>query len=306
MVRKDGWLPVLSVLAAASLWGMSGPAQALAHTGVNPAALGAARLLLGGLALAAVALSSGQTSVRSWLCGDDWRWLALAAVSTGVFQAAFFAAVDRTGAALATLVALGAAPVATGLCARSLRGEPLRGGWAAATVSAVAGCALLLLPGGTAEASTVGIAFALVAACCYGGYTVAGKQLVQADRPVEGVIAASLVGGALILAPAFADHASRLLSVRGILLAGWLGLVSTALAYTLFVRGLRRIPASIAGTLSLAEPLVAVVLAVLVLGEHLGPAAIVGALLLLAGIALASVPILRRSVAERPLTEAAG
>jgi drug/metabolite transporter (DMT)-like permease len=30
--------PVISVLAATSLWGTSGPAQALAHTGANPAA----------------------------------------------------------------------------------------------------------------------------------------------------------------------------------------------------------------------------------------------------------------------------
>jgi DME family drug/metabolite transporter len=60
-------------------------------------------------------------------------------------------------------------------------------------------------------------------------------------------------------------------SRSGIALTAWLALISTALAYVLFVRGLRAIPASIAGTLSRAEPLVASPLAVLVLGERLAP-----------------------------------
>jgi DME family drug/metabolite transporter len=205
--------------------------------------------------------------------------------------------------ALATLVALGAAPVATGLSAHALQGEPLPIGWVAATATAVTGCALLLLPGGKTGVDALGVALALLAACCYGGYTAAAKRLLQTDCPVEGVIAASLLGGGLLLAPAFADRSAGLVSVHGIALTAWLALVSTALAYVLFVRGLRGIPASIAGTLSLAEPLVAVILAVLVLGERLAPLAIVGASLLLAGIGLASLPPLHRRAPAAALAE---
>lgn len=293
MKARPARISVISVLGATCLWGTSGPAQVLARASVSPAAVGAARLLLGGLALAAVAVAA-RAPVRSWLCGRDWRLLVVAAASTGLFQAVFFAAVNRTGAGLATLVALGAAPVATGVFAHYLQGEPLPLVWLAATLSAICGCALLLLPSGQAEVDAVGVAFALVAACCYGGYTVAAKQLLRADRPVEGVIAASLLGGALVLSPAFIYHASGLVSVHGLLLTAWLGLVSTALAYVLFVRGLRGVPASTAGTLSLAEPLVAVTISVLLLGEKLGPTSIAGGCLLLAGIVFASLPSLRR------------
>lgn len=243
--------------------------------------------------LAAVALASGSP-VGAWLCGGDWPWLAIAAASTGVFQAVFFAAVDRTGAGIATLIALGAAPVATGVCARCLRGEPLTIGWMTATATAIAGCTLLLLPTQTTAVDAIGVALALVAAVCYGLYTVAAKYLLRADRPVAGVIAASLLGGALILSPALVDGAAGLVSARGIALTAWLGLATTALAYVLFVRGLRGIPASAAGTLSLAEPLVAVTLAILVLGERPAAQTIVGALLLLAGVALASLSPLPR------------
>lgn len=285
------------------MWGTSGPAQALAASGANPAAVGAARLLLGGLILGAVALASGAP-VRTWLCGRDWRWLVLAAVSTGVFQAVFFAAVDRTGAGLATLVALGAAPAATGVGARYLQGEPITVAWLAATVFAVAGCALLLLPNGRTGVDPLGVLLALIAAGCYGGYTVAAKQLLRASRPVEGVIAASLLGGGLVLAPAFTVHSSGLLSAHGVLLVVWLGLVCTALAYVLFVRGLRGVPASTAGTLSLAAPLVAVTVSALVLGERLAALTIVGGSLLLAGIAFASLPSLRRPGPVGALAEA--
>ncbi len=160
-------------------------------------------------------------------------------------------------------MALGAAPVATGVCARYLP-------------------------------DVLGVALALLAAGCYGGYTVAAKQLLRAYRPIEGVIAASLLGGGLMLAPAFTFHSSAVLSAQGLLLVAWLGLISTALAYALFVQGLRRIPATTAGTLSLAEPLIAVVLAVLILGERFAALTLVGGLLLLAGIGFASLPSLRR------------
>src|SRR6188768_3375592 len=124
MEARSPGFSVVSVLAATTLWGTSGPAAALADVGASPVAVGAARLLVGGLALAAVALAAGAP-VRSWLCGRDWRWLVVAAASTAIFQAAFFAAVDRTGAGLATVVALGAAPVATGVLAHSVHREPL-------------------------------------------------------------------------------------------------------------------------------------------------------------------------------------
>jgi DME family drug/metabolite transporter len=274
------------------LWGTSGPAQALAHADASPGAVGSARLLVGGVVLGGAALASGR-SVRAWFGGRDWPWVAVAAVSTGVFQAVFFAAVDRTGAALATLVALGAAPVATGLAARVVQREALTAAWLLATVVAIAGCAMLLAPDAEGAVDGLGVVFALVAAACYGGYTVAAKRLVAADRPIEGVIAVTLFGGALLLAPALADRGSGLLSARGAMLTGWLAFASTAVAYTLFVRGLRQVPASVAGVLSLAEPLVALLLAVFLVGERLSATAFVGAAVLLVGITLSSLIPLR-------------
>ena len=84
---------------------------------------------------------------------------------------------------------------------------------------------------------------------------------------------------------------------RALLTVAWLGPVTTAAAYMLFVRGLRTVSAATAGTLSLAEPLVAALAGIGLLHEHLAAPALLGCGLLAAGLAFASLrpaPALRR------------
>jgi DME family drug/metabolite transporter len=64
----------------------------------------------------------------------------------------------------------------------------------------------------------------------------------------------------------------------------YLGIAATGLSYILFSRGLKQIPSSSAVTLSLAEPLTASLLGVLVVGETLSGIAWSGVSLLLCGI----------------------
>jgi len=64
----------------------------------------------------------------------------------------------------------------------------------------------------------------------------------------------------------------------------------------MFVQGLRTVSAASAGTLSLAEPLVAALAGIGLLHEHLAAPAVIGCGLLAAGLAFASL----RSRPERP------
>jgi DME family drug/metabolite transporter len=73
-----------------------------------------------------------------------------------------------------------------------------------------------------------------------------------------------------------------------LLVAAHLGLVATALAYGLFVRGLAALTAASAVTLSLAEPLTAGTLGLVLLREQLAPGALAGLGLLLAGLVILS------------------
>ncbi len=69
-------------------------------------------------------------------------------------------------------------------------------------------------------------------------------------------------------------------------MALWLGLATIAVAYTLFTWGLERLTAATAATLTLAEPLTAAILGIVVLGERLSALAIIGLVVLGAGLAL--------------------
>ena len=67
-----------------------------------------------------------------------------------------------------------------------------------------------------------------------------------------------------------------------------------AAAYWLFTAGLSRVRATTAGTLSLAEPLAAALIGVLVLHERLSPGAWAGCTLILAGMVVTCLPPLPR------------
>ncbi len=125
------------------------------------------------------------------------------------------------------------------------------------------------------------------AGAAYAVYALASKQLLSLERhqPVE-VMAVLFAGGTVLLLPVLVvEPLGWLASPRGLLVALHLGLVATALAYALFARGLARVPVATAATLSLAEPLTAALLGVVVLGERLTLAGVVGGLLVLTGLA---------------------
>ncbi len=277
-----------AVLAAAALWGTVGPARVWSGAPIDPAALGGWRLLVGGVALGLWA-TRGPSPWRGLRSPGAWRWIALAAAATGVFQAAFLASVNAAGAALATVIALGIAPVATGVLARTWLGDRLGAGWALGSGLSVVGCVLLVDPAGSSSATPAGIGLAVLAGACYGAYTVAAKRLSRFDVSPNGTAAITLVLGAVPLLPAMAGDGAALGAASSWALIAWLGLGATCVAYALFVAGVRRTSASTAGVLSLAEPAVAAALGVLLLGESLSAVEAAGAGLLMAGLATAFV-----------------
>jgi DME family drug/metabolite transporter len=300
-VRNESSAPATGlVLIATVLWGTIGPAQALAASPMSAAAVGGWRLLVGGAVLAALAARRPGTA-RVLRDRAVLRPALVCALATSVYQAAFLASVSRTGAALATVVALGFAPAATGLCARWIGGERVGAGWWAGTGAAVAGCALLMAPGAQ-HVDPGGVALALIGGTCYGVYTVEAKQIAHAvpsTAAAPAIAAFTLVAGSLVLLPWMIAGAGHLAEPRTLGLIGWLGVVTTAVAYGVFTAGMPRVRATTVGTLSLTEPLVAALLGVLVLHEHLAPTEWAGAALTFAGMLTAALPAARRSPSVR-------
>jgi DME family drug/metabolite transporter len=277
---------VLLVLAGL-LWGTGGiTGRELANsTGLSAGAIAAYRLGLGGALLVAVQFARRRPTPRG---RPQWARIGAVAALAAVFQSAYFAAVAAGTVSAATLITIGSAPIF--VVAAEAIGSRKRPGTAVVrpVVFGVVGLALLIgaPAGGASLASSLGGAtLAAISGAAFAGFTVLGRRpLVDIDeQSVAGY--GFLVGGAA-LALATAPFATLRFptSAHNVGLLALFATAPTALAYTLFLRGLRGASAATATVVALLEPLTATVLAIALLGDRLTALGALGAVLLLASV----------------------
>ncbi|WP_206051044.1 EamA family transporter [Nocardioides speluncae] len=265
----------LLILTAACLWGTTGTVQQLAPAAADPVAVGAVRIVLGGVLLAGLAAAAGRLGSLRSMGRAGWAVLAVGAVCIAIYQTSYFAATDRTGVAVGTVVTIGSGPVFAGLLAAVFgHGRP-SGRWLLATAVSGSGCGLLVLSGdggATASIDPVGVGLALLSGLGYASYATAAAALIRRGADDLAVMGALFGGAGIVLAPALALAPLGWLETgRGVLVAVYLGAVTTTLGYLLYGRGLRTTPVPVAATLTLVEPAIAAALGVIVLGERLTP-----------------------------------
>lgn len=295
---------ILGVLAAALCFSTTGTARALAHVDASPVAVGAARILIGGAVLGAVALLGHlgrhrpRVGVRPGRHGSptrrSWGLVAIGACGVLAYQPAFFLGTEMNGVAIGTVVALGSAPIATGVGEAVLTRKAPTGRWLMATGLAILGVVLvsgLVGPGQSGAVTPLGLLASVGAGASYAVYTMSGKALLTRGWNSRDTMGATFgVAAVLSLPILLLAGSSWLATPAGLALAGWLGLVTTALAYTLFGWGLARLPATTVSTLTLAEPLSATLLGIVVLGEQLTALSTVGIAIIAAGLVLLALP----------------
>jgi len=226
--------------------------------------------------------------------GDDlWRALAAGACMAG-YQAAYFTAVTLAGIAVTALVAICSAPLIIAALAPVTLGEALGARVRAALALGVPGTALLVAVPGDARALSMGFVagggLALGAGLAYALYVLLTKAALARTAPLP-LTAFTFGAGAVLLTPTLLWTDAPLQQLT----EGWpwllyLGGVATAGAYALYALGLRWVPASVAGIVTLMEPLTATLLGVLVFGERLGPGGLIGAALLLTALGVVLYP----------------
>ncbi len=289
------------VVLAALCWGTAGVSGRIVseRTDLGPLDIAWHRMAVGAVVLLAGYLLTRRRRepVTVPLTRSVAARLGLVAAGLAVYQLAYFAAVATAGVSVATLVALGLAPLLIALGGTALgSGRPDRATFAALAVALVG---LALLVGLTAGASAgtavlLGALLACGSALGYAVVTLAGGD-VPAGVPVTLV---GFAGGALLLTPV-ALAAGLSLTTEPVALATllYLGAVPSAAAYALFFRGLQTVPGAVAGIVTLLEPVTATVLATVFLGERLPLGALAGGLLVLT--AVAGLYLRRPAAAER-------
>jgi len=278
-------------LAAAALWGTTGTAQSFAPAQTSPYWVGALRLVFAGVFLS---LFAWWTSRGRSLEGHEalahakpWRRIVFAGLCVACYNLAFFAGIKATGVAVGTAIAIGSGPVWAGVMQSLISRKTPNGIWWMGTLLAVAGGAAMVLGRGEGlSIDAAGLALCLLSGLAYSSYTLVNQTLVREMSPVAAT-AWVFALAAVIAVPAAQLAGGRFSSsLSGWVVAGYLGLVPTGIAYLLFSHALRHVSGATGVTLALAEPVTAFVLAVLVVHEQPAAMAFMGLALVVAGLAL--------------------
>ncbi|MGW3938717.1 DMT family transporter [Streptomyces phaeochromogenes] len=304
---------LLYLTVAGAAWGTAGAVASLVYraSDMGPVALSFWRCA-GGLALLLAVRSlrrPPRLTARPLL---RTRLLRTGATGVGlaVFQTAYFAAVEATGLAVATVVTLGAGPVLIALGARLTMGERLGRAGYAAVAGALAGLAVLVLGSGGASVRPSGVALAVVSAAGYSVMTLLTRWWGRdGGTDVSSTTVGAFAVTTLCLLPfglveGLVPHTTE--PARVIALVAFIAAVPTALAYALYFAGAAVVRSATVSVIMLLEPVSAAVLAVALLGERLTAATVAGTLLMLgsvAGLALAEARgkgAARRAPEEEP------
>ncbi len=215
-------------------------------------------------------------------------WLLAAAGIVLALNWVFFFRALLTTTFLTTMVAYYTAPLIAAAAAPWVLGEcGSPRAWAGLGLSFL-GVAVTILGGqrggAAAGPAAIGTTYALIAAVFYAGALLFGRYLRDVPAPTLAkweTGAAAVAFAPLVLAGSGPFAAA--MRWPSIAILGLMGLVHTAFALTMLLKGLQLVPARVAGLLTYVDPISAVLFAWLFFGENPGAAALAGGLMVLAG-----------------------
>lgn len=214
-----------------------------------------------------------------------WKSMVLGALNIGVFFSLLFVTAERLPGGVAATVG-SVQPTIVALLAWSVLHERLsrwRLGWG---IVGVVGVGLVVL-GPTATLDGVGLTAGLAGAVTMAtGVTLSKKWGRPDDVGPTAYTGWLLTAGGLFLLPAVALFEGVPNDVDAAAVGGyiWLGLAGGLIAYTLWFRGIGRLPVTATALLGLLSPVVATALGAIVLDESFTTAQILGITLTLVAL----------------------
>jgi DME family drug/metabolite transporter len=301
-------LGFLMVLLATACWSTSGIFIRFVSDGsaIQPVGLAFWRdlstfvVLLVGLAVFAPHLLRVRRQDLPWLFG-------MGAISIGAFHVLWNTSVLINGVSISTVIQCNA-PVFVTLAAWVLWKEPLTKLKLMAILFAFVGIVLISrldrLEG--MSITLLGLGVALLSAVFYGTFSLLGKKLTGTYS--SWTVLAYVFGFATLALLPFQIGQTAMPWTFSPEVLGWFAgliLLTTVAGFGLYTAGLRRLEASVASITSNSEVAFAALLSYLVLGERLDAWQILGAVLVVGGVSLLSLPRLearrKRRIVDGPV-----
>jgi drug/metabolite transporter (DMT)-like permease len=284
----------LSALTASVIFGASVVATRAAVKQVPPFTLGFLRFAIGGLILTAL-LFLGRRR-RPALRATEWGLLAvLGATLFGLFPLLFNAGLRLTEASRGAVM-LATVPLMSLALARRLRHEQLTPRQVAGVVGTSVGIVLIFAEAGSMKRlalPVIGDALLLACAALAAVYGVLAKRVVVSRGPLL-VTAYAMLFGSILQLPFAAQEIWRSglprFTSEAAGLTGFLALVGGAAAYFLWTAALTRLRATELAVYINVNPVVAAVLAALLLGEGLTAIYVAAVVWVLGGVVLVNWP----------------
>ena len=286
--RPGAWLTDTLLVLMAVIWGVNFSVVKFATTVMSPLAFNSVRVGIAAVSL----LALGSMLRRAWPSRrDTLRLLGLGMLGNGLYQLFFIEGMDRTRAGTAALL-LAASPAFIALAGR-LRGveQITRRGWAGIALQIV-GMACVVIGGATtatAGGSVTGNLLILAGALAWAAFTVMLKPYTHRVHGIQ-LSAITMVGGAIPLMLYSAPQIARTdwLQISG---PAWgaiaySGLFALVVAYLIYYHGVRVIGPTRTAMFANLQPLIALIVAWIMLAEAptiwqtLGAGAIMSGLLL--------------------------
>jgi drug/metabolite transporter (DMT)-like permease len=304
LVYAGLWFVVIawggSFVAARALLYAANPGQA----SLSPTVLAALRFSIASLFFI---LPLARAILRRQLSrGDLVRLAILGQITYSTYFWLQYTGVQLTNAGIASILVIGLMPLATALFAQLLGVERLSWRASVAFLLGFLGVVLIVLQGGLSVGHNLSFAFGCLClignAIAFAVYSNLSKRWMRTISPIV-MTGGTMVSGALglLVLALLTTSANQWRQVTRLDGAQWLALLFLALvcsiaAYVIYNAALTRIPASRAAGFNYGEPVVAVVLGALLLGERLSLQAIAGASI----IALSVYLLQRRKHADLP------
>ena len=297
-VPRAGFAAWICLLIVYVVWGSTYLAIRVGVETMPPLLMAAARSLVAGLIMFPLGLRRRRSAplASRWPSRAQWRWCATAGVLLLVGQGVVGVA-ERTipsglAALLVATVPLWLLGLDAGLNHARLGLAPLAG-----LLLGLVGVALLSsLGGGSGPVSIAGVLTVIGAAGLWALGTMTARRGTFPASPVLATGMELLAGGAalLVLAAATGEFGSLHLShvsARSWIALGYLIVIGSIVAFSAYGIAIRALPTATVATYAYVNPVIAVLLGALILGEQLTPAMIGGGVLVVGAVVL----VVRRS-----------